>query len=537
MGSGGTEIVINPGERAISDDQNRAQKFREADLNELLRALVDTFCGAEDANASSLDIQSTTQGAPLSATVFNGLVVRPQVGTLNLLVDGGVVGVYDPDSVPNPDDSQFKVIRDPGVTSATPLVITANTSGQTRIDVIECARNLDPYETVLETDSRDVFNPVTGLFAPAVVNKVVTQRLRYRVRAGTSGAGMPTNVAGWLPLCVASVPTGLTIVDQCTFWDVRPFAGDRILPPFNVGSQQPRNRRNMLYVDSTTTGGQALLGGYVETSAVDTLAPVGASAKLGVYRLGGVWNPTEDLDTTAFQSGTLADGPVYIYLCEPFGLPRWARYTLQSGALIPQHRGLTVISSTSPIGFLNSPGSALALPVPTGLGGTTSKAVCVGATRVAGGLVFSMATDGVTQSTSALPFAAVAGTIVGGGDPHVNFTLTRGTHFPAHASAVWVTVEIVITVPASTTGFVTEGFLYVTNAAFSAAALQMNPGPQIYNNANSGGAASFIYACRIKVPTAGNVSSDLHLQFVSGLTGSGVALASGAAQIDQWDVA
>ncbi len=41
------------------------------------------------------------------------------------------------------------------------------------------------------------------------------------------GAGYPAAVAGWLPLCVASIPNAAPNNDTVTFWDVRPMLQDR----------------------------------------------------------------------------------------------------------------------------------------------------------------------------------------------------------------------------------------------------------------------------------------------------------------------
>lgn len=494
MSGGGQEINVNSGERAISDDQNRAQRFRGLDLNELLRALCDTNCGLDDTQASSADILSTVATAPSSATVFNGLVVRPQLGTLNLFIDPGVVGLYDPDATPNPDESQFKVIRDPGVSSATPLVMTANTSGATRIDVVECARVGAPGYTVLETDNRDIFNPVSGLFTPTTVNKVIAGRLQYRIRSGTSGGGMPANAAGWLPLAVASVPTGTSTVNGMTFWDVRPFAGDRLFPPFNLASVLPRNRRNAIGIDVITVSGKASLNGYVETSATD---PHVLSTGLGGsgYRLGGALSDAVDLNNAANQSGSISNGPCYVYLCEPFGLPRWAQYVLGSGVLAPAYRGIAVLSSVAPLPILGCPSSAIAMPF--GLVGTTQKANCIVISKFGGGVVAGVLSDGRTQTVGATTtYPNVGGNPVGS---TIQFPFVSGTDFPPHATSVWLTMILTLTVAANTTGSYATSTLSVQDPTFTTTAATLVVGQEEFNNA-SGGTATFTYVRRLKVP-------------------------------------
>jgi hypothetical protein len=530
MSSGGTEIQINSGERAISDDQNRAQRFREADLNELLRALVDTDCGLDDLQGSGADIRSSVSTAPLSATVFNGLVVRPQLGTLNVLVDQGVVGLYDPDATPNPDESQFKVIRDPGVTSGVPLVMTANASGSTRIDVIECARVAAPGYSVLETDNRDVFNPATGLFTPTTVNKVIAGRLQYRIRLGTPGGGFPANQVGWLPLAVASVPTGTITVNAMTFWDVRPFVGDRVLGPSNIASALPRFHNNRTIVDNYTSGGgaNAYLSGYVEASATD-IGVLAGTGLAGRYRLGGVF-PTQsiDLNAAANKSGTVSNGAAYIYLIEPFGLPRWALYQVQSGALVPGNpRGIPCLSNVLPEPLFAGPSSALPLPPGTGLGGSSSKAVCIGATKFAG-LCASMQTDGKTQVPGASPFAIDAGTIAGN---QISWTITPGTNYPGHATAFWVTLGLAFNVAPTTKAFFTAATLDAIIGTTAAAEINLNGAT--FDNEGSA-TAGFSWTPRVKFPVIPGVVFTLTLT-LTGLTNTTIGAGSFMV-VDAWDV-
>ena len=527
MSSGGTEIQINSGERAISDDQNRAQRFREADLNELLRAIVDTFSGIDDLVASSSDIRSSVSTAPVSASVFNGLVVRPQLGTLNLLVDPGVVGLYDPDAAPNPDESQFKVIRDPGVAGGAPLVMAANASGSIRIDVIECARVAAPGVLVLETDNRDVFNPATGLFTPTTVNKVIAGRLQYRIRSGAPGAGFPANQAGWLPLAVASVPTGTATVNTVTFWDVRPFVGDRIFGAYNLGTFAPRSRRNVASVDTITIPGKAVLSGAIETSATDTnVASTGVGASL--YRLGGLFDGAYDFNVAGNQSGPLGAGLAYVYLAEPFGLPRWAVYAMSGGILQPRYRGIPIISNTGAVPILGSPSAALALPANTGLLGTTSKAVCILATKFVGAVVIGALGDGHSQTCLAQLFAPKAATVA---SPTVKWAFTAGTDYPASATALWVTITCDLNVISGVVGNFNAPFLQVENEAFTGIWTTLQMGDERFDNSASTGTTSYRFTRRVKVPVPEDSGFGLFLT-----TGEvNCTLFGGICYVDGWE--
>src|ERR1700729_3903361 len=214
MASGDKEMVINSLARAVSTDQTRMQKFANADRAELFRFLLDISMGSDDLDANGVLTQYTTQNNPLNAEIIgNGLTVKPVVGALDLLVDPGLLYLLNPDAAP--DDSNYKYVNDAGIGTTGLLAMTANSSGQTRIDVIEC-QNL--VNATAETDNRDIFNPSTGAFNATTVSKAVKGYLTYRVRAGTPGSGFPGTAAGWLPLAVASVPTATTTNDTICFW-------------------------------------------------------------------------------------------------------------------------------------------------------------------------------------------------------------------------------------------------------------------------------------------------------------------------------
>src|SRR3974390_972747 len=185
MSRGGRERLVNRSERAISTDILRLQLFNSADLNELLLQLLNGGFGADDSGACSLSSPPSTTNTPLTGTVVGGLLVQPVNGSASVTIAPGIALVMDPDAAPNPDDSQYKFVRDPGQQTIGVLTIGANASGSIRIDVIECARVAAPGYSVIETDNRDIFDPVTGLFSAATVNKVTAGGPQKRGRPGT----------------------------------------------------------------------------------------------------------------------------------------------------------------------------------------------------------------------------------------------------------------------------------------------------------------------------------------------------------------
>lgn len=445
MSSGGKQMIFNTRERVISQDHNRAERFEAADRAELIRRLVNNrsaspFTGGGGVQEFGSFVDTNLQdaaaiGTPLRGDVHEGLVVLPQPGTLNLLVSPGVVGLDDPDgqtgssdpATASPDDSRYKIVDAPGIAVLGQLVIGVGSGGQTRIDVIEVQRT----SVVAETDNRDIFNPATGLFTPQAVTKVIVGDLTYRVRAGTPGAGLPASVQGWLPICVASVPSAAVTVDDMTFWDVRPLVKDRIAP--NTDQQsilQPIELGSYLNSNDFTDTTKTLLQGVVDTRAV-------------MYRAGGV--VAVDLQSADNQaSGTVfvAGDPWYLWAIFPGSLPRWVKYAASPATRVPNGpRGILAVyqfGAATDLGF-----GVVAPPPSTGITGTQpavllAAGVCadLGAGGVPAGITLS---GGETKFHNGAFLQGPAAVPAGGGTID-QYSLVNGTNFPRAAKAVRVSV-------------------------------------------------------------------------------------------------
>lgn len=370
MSSGNRRLRINTQERAVSSDINRLQQFANQDEAELFRFLMNVRTDEDDPGVS---VEDASLGTPLGFEIANGLLVKPQAGTLSLFVDAGVAYAMSPDAIA--DDSNYKYVRDAGVAGVGLLLMTVNASGSTRIDVIECRPN--PVELVV-ADSRDIFNPATGLFSATSVTKELSARLEYRVRAGTPGSGMPALASGWCPLAVASVPDGTATNDTITFWDVRPLVGDRARAPMATMVATRLLEADWSYerVDASNVNFRGTASGIVKGRRV------GGPLENGVPGTGvafvNVMDPVNQ-DTGTIAEPLTANTCVFLYLATPFGLPRWARYTDGPTGRIPRgSRGIPMSSLTTP-NYDGSPAAELVLPASTGLGATTTPdAICVG---------------------------------------------------------------------------------------------------------------------------------------------------------------
>jgi|GEM_PF-5721352 len=463
MSSGGREEQFSALERIVSSDMMRAQNFAQCSLSEMLRALLNTSLGTDDVLAGGAYLQTLAQGNPVVGEILGGLLFLPQVNGTGSVVGPGVVCVYDPDASPNTDDSQYKMVQDPGSSSVVnaSLSFTPNSSGSVRVDVVECSR-VQP-DSVIESDSRDIFNTVTGLFTAATVTKVTQSQMQYRIRLGTPGSGFPGTAQGWLPLAVVTVPNGAltwsTAGALCTIWDVRPLVEDRTFGITNVSQDLPR-RTKLLHSSNVGTGAQHLLNGVVEATTGLTGRRVGGRMLRG--------SPGTDFagyvdfsDGANQEAGLVLTGAnpalIYYYLCTPFGLPRWARYTdASTGAMFPRSpRGIPVISKVPPSHVYGIATAGIGLSPLFGFGSVPTPGVCVGATTYFGGALGGQVTsDGWT--TPAFPVNAV---VAGAPITTAVASGSNGQNFPGSTPA---TIHVT-----STTGFPSAGTFMLDNYAIT----------------------------------------------------------------------
>ncbi len=442
MSDGYRRLRINTQERAISPDINRLQSFGHQDLSEMLRQLLGVQTSDDDPGVA---VAPNTLGTPLLAEVIGGLMVKPQAGSFDLFVDPGVLYALAPDAAP--DESNYKYIRDDGIAGAGLLQMTANASGQIRIDVIEC--QINTVENIV-TDSRDIFNVTTGLFAAATVTKELRGQLSYRVRAGAPGAGIPAHQAGWLPICVASVPDGTVTNNTITFWDVRPLLADRASGPMNnvLANQLLTMDDNFVYAGG---GGVAKFVG--SATAILKGRRVGGRFRKSVP--GASTDFLDVLDVTNQDTGAIAfgaiTGNIHVYCATPFGLPRWARYTDGPGGRLPQApKGILICSATVPT-LAGAPSAAIALPAGTGLLGTTNDAIFVELAHWKG----SLADIKASRSANKIQYCNSDDSLLLTGAYNVLDTERVDYHlrdqdWPPNAKFALINCECTVTVPATT---------------------------------------------------------------------------------------
>lgn len=429
MPSGFQIEVINTRERAVSNDITRLQAFSGAELAHILYEMVGKYNASDDMTPAT-ETSPVAGATPPFNAVLNGLRCYPVNGTLDLLVTDGTILIDN--SGAGVDDAPLYYCKDPGLAAGT-LVLTP-APGAIRFDVLEC-RVLD---TILETDNRDVFNIVTGLFAPVALTKVMAGRLEYRIRLGTPGAGFPGLVAGWVPLAVFNVSAAAASWDDVDIWDVRNLVSEFYTAPF-------KNQTSFANVEFSHMTAEETVAG----APYDIQLSGRVLGHLKHFRIDGWCSnyptafPVVDISTgtTNWAPGVVfaASKPWYVYLAFPFGLPGWRKYT--NAAFSPRTpyglRGIPIVTSRYPLPN-HTPSAPLPLPV-VGIGaGTTSDAVCVhsgmcnAATAIRGS-----ASDGhlILNKEHATYNATVSDPLVGG---YSDYTLIDGTDIPADAKSVFL---------------------------------------------------------------------------------------------------
>lgn len=421
------QIIFNNAERAVSDDLNRLQKLQKQAFGDFAKFMF----GVREMNAdfSPGYITEYLAGAlaPYQISVIvNGLMPYPINGTTDLLITAGYALMEDGSA--SSDDSIFAVCDSSGVPTIGSLTLTTSPTA-TRIDIVECRLK----ETTFETSNRDVYNPVTQLFTPTLVDKVKGGDLEFRIRTGSDGGGFPGVQTGWLPLAVVSVPSGATNWDACTIWDVRPLLSQAAKPPFIEWHTE--DQRELNWPSASWDAGMTHL--YMTGKVRAKLGPYDMSGDLGNYPTDSPWVDLADMNNWAAGAVPVANMPYYVWGMVPFSLPGWRKY---SGIALSPRRpvgagGVLAVSPIAPTtkGMLSLP---ISPPTATGLGGSTTFAMLLAAGWVDGTSVGQpFASDGdwtyITETSNIYP--GIVAPASGGSS---FYDLPDNVYHPANAKSV-----------------------------------------------------------------------------------------------------
>lgn len=191
-------VKFNTRERAISSDQNLAAQLHHRALQEALAFI--------------------TAGANKQSGVLgDSFLVTPVAGTLRSVISPGLALMVDTSLVYPESQAAWlesreirEVTHDPGGVAD-------------RYDVIEMRAG----SAVAVSVPRDVFDPLTGTFSVANVDKQIKSYPEFRIVKGAESAtpGVPAGSSGWMPLAYVLVPAGAVALDPDDVVYCRPILG------------------------------------------------------------------------------------------------------------------------------------------------------------------------------------------------------------------------------------------------------------------------------------------------------------------------
>lgn len=390
--SGVQRTVINTRERAVSTDINLLQSRGNRDHMTLLsRATNDIYSRAGSVGRGTA-IVSTDGSAINGCDLYGGLDL--EIFSTHVLLSPGVIGAKaQPGDYDSSKDSDYVLVNDPGVTDAGVLPFSANGNG---VDIIEC----QVVDTVFTTESRDIYDPLTGLFTASLVTKAAGAQLTYRIRQSGS---WPGTANGWFPLYVGIQAAGAASNNDVDFYDVRPLVHER-----NSGSirqqyeeEQSLGVEMMWSIDETNPGVYEINGRYYDPSGAGGGSTVDASNDSNGYELRG--QIVQTLPGTANDSDTdelgikLTDADyytpgtsptpgtqrwVYVITVQPGNLPRWVRYKDANAGVrsLSRNRGLIVLADSADVS-VSAEGVVRGITMPTaydlGLSSQTGRVIAI----------------------------------------------------------------------------------------------------------------------------------------------------------------
>src|SRR3990167_4418580 len=207
-------VVFNTRERAVSNDMVRLQDLFGQDVMEVVRGL----------GALSRSPAAGTESD--RKVVYRGLGVVPGAG-MSVDVREGYAGIQRSGGAASADLSLQQLAHNRATANQ---VVNASDPVLNRVDLIEVQASDDTTETQL----RDVYDPVTGTFAPVAVAKVIRPGCTLVYTAAVAGAN-PTcpafsaaalNRVPIAAVCVPAAAAGFVsnnVVDLRPLWAQNPF--------------------------------------------------------------------------------------------------------------------------------------------------------------------------------------------------------------------------------------------------------------------------------------------------------------------------
>ena len=345
MSSGERRVIVNNLEEAQAADIVRLQDISAQGRNSALQALIPAeLQGPPISNPGLVRPFQALPGDSIPHQIFSGLLVRPDNAAF-LTVDPGVAAFFNPSFAGlTADDSSWILVDDPGLTNPATLTFLANGGGGARWDIVECQAGAD---AITETATIPIFNPSTNTFTPTPTQaKVRRSVISYRIRRGTSGAGIPDPDPNWCPLAAVIVRTDSTGFTNSDVYDIRPLnyersyrsAGNPLSAPGGSTNERILLREasfssfSTAGVNGLALGGYFLgdFGGYWSGGRITHNLPASSAGGFGDVNSGGPEFQGLNLENAEVRSGAFAlsaNGMIVLGAFFPRGYPRWVRYS------------------------------------------------------------------------------------------------------------------------------------------------------------------------------------------------------------------
>lgn len=416
--SGNDNLLMNNLERALSTDINDLQSIEARVLAELFRY---TF----RARALGLPFVESNRNIAMGLAVSaSGSDVSVSQGVL--LQQSATLA-----PIPGALDSSYRLAR-----LDTPTVVTGPVPGVNTWYLLEAQM----VQAVVTSAVRDIYNPGTQTFAPALVPKIVAQTIQFQLVAGALGQLPLPSGGDWVPVAGVLWPAGggapLRIVDMRPLPDVEEGG-------FTLSSEAVHQRVNTATLPDTPSS-DVLVGART----------FNAQGRMG-GTVSGVFNPTA---ADFVEPGTVIAANQWFYLY----LASWSALGLKPQNAQPApsaFRGVLVLSATPPVTGSLVPSAAITLPAPYGALAVSAGAVCVGAFRrnaANTGWVQSSETRGrgiVASGANAI----VVNTSAAGPAASQTVAVNLSTFVPRHARSIRLRFDVDAAVVAGTPYGMTVG--------------------------------------------------------------------------------
>lgn len=183
------QLILNNLEQWLSADYTLGQKLRSSEVRELLRVILSTLAGAPQRFV--LEGYGVTATGGMSVEVGTGTGLAPWTPIDDL-------------GAPDSNNSPYAVVQNASVQS---LVVTAADPVNPRIDIVI----LTPTRVLEGSSSRNIWNTITKVFDPTLVNK---RRRISGVASIIAGTPAPSPVAPAVPagaILISTISVGAAV--------------------------------------------------------------------------------------------------------------------------------------------------------------------------------------------------------------------------------------------------------------------------------------------------------------------------------------